>query len=1216
MEVAVLLECWHIDVLAITEHHLAPGVKRDIPGYVWVAGPARLKVDSSGYCRGVGLYLRDSFRWELIPHSGHEAMFPIRIVRVDKPNRGICVGAFYCPPSSRAVREECFNVLQQFVDEWVFSNNDLVILGDFNPVSVGGSIMADFLVNSGMKCVNSFGVGKCVDGAEVVGGPLVSPVWADGLMVPTSLLADNVLDCALVSEGLVSSVVEVSVLDGVSVGGSPHRPLLVRFDFKCVRSYSKPQSHCRRYWKDPVRLRPKERAEFIEEYRNGLKAELQELEMKCSTALSCGHAESSDIDVDVDSLSKVLFSVARKLGREGVYRGTSCPTKSSAKPWPWFDAALADLVRARNNVSRRLQQAKRSRPVSVQRVECLEQLLLVVKRKVRRAKKDAKRSRWQAVVRSLDISSDLSFWKYIRRFRQRRGGLPPQMVDKHGDVVISLSERLKLVAEFWQSVYDADKWRSKRWDEDAHVSLRDSMRDLVDETKIRPEDRKSDWEEVIDGSAVERAVSRVALGKAPGLDGVHPWMIKMGGPVLVPVLTLLFKRMWKAAYIPVRWKQCVIRLLFKKGDVMEPGNYRPISLLSVVGKLLSRVLSVTLEKLLERSGCIPDEQGGFRRKRGCPELILALRSLLETRRRRRRGTVVAFLDIQKAYDSVNRDALILRLFELDSPVEIILLLRSWYEGDEACIAAEGSQSNRFKLSLGVKQGDVISPLLFSCYFSELVYWIRSTCKENGVGLDLGDGFDSVAILLYADDVVLFAESVDDMQILLDTVTVFLDERRLKVGIRGVDKSAVMFYGPNFFHSIEKGRSLSVCDVHLPVTDWYRYLGVIIENDGRLSRHFSALRSSLGLRVHDMIRAGMHGYGLAARRCRMLFMGEILPVMEYASAAWLDISSECVGRRKPSELLMRMWNKALRASVGVPSFVSVESVQADMDLIGCDPQARWLLYRICMMRKILLMEEDRVVKRCVSLWKSDHRVSGNWWSRTADDISVVFRSVVEDRKNEGRSVPEDRAEVVLLPELDPKGSWPDMVRGFVWSWARRRWWSRVKSKSHLAVFSQEFALYMQSVKCLRERRSPARLQSYLKDPSTCAMRKQFEVMLRAGSLPLQVCKPSAGFVKLVLQSKKCFMCEEAEESLQHFAFECPSYVDIRRKYGFLTLGCCSRSVLSIMDAVGKLGSEKGFKKVYVDMWFEMWCFRIKNWRKNHPDEDVGCLSARRNTYFSR
>ena len=91
--------------------------------------------------------------------------------------------------------------------------------------------------------------------------------------------------------------------------------------------------------------------------------------------------------------------------------------------------------------------------------------------------------------------------------------------------------------------------------------------------------------------------------------------------------------------------------------------------------------------------------------------------------------------------------------------------------------------------------------------------------------------------------------------------------------------------------------------------------------------------------------------------------------------------------------------------------------------------------------------------------------------------------------------------------------------------------------------------MQSVKCSREKRDPARFSSYIRDRSTCGMRKQFEVMIRAGSLPLQVCKPSAEFVRLDLDSSRCFMCSEKDESFQHFAYECERYNEIRKKYGF-------------------------------------------------------------------
>ncbi len=107
---------------------------------------------------------------------------------------------------------------------------------------------------------------------------------------------------------------------------------------------------------------------------------------------------------------------------------------------------------------------------------------------------------------------------------------------------------------------------------------------------------------------------------------------------------------------PVDWKRSFIVPLFKDGDEEVASNYRGIALGSCVAKVWTRILTARLGSFAEEK-ILTEEQGGFRAKRRCADQILILRSVCELRKRKRKGTYLAFMDVSKAYDTVWREGL-------------------------------------------------------------------------------------------------------------------------------------------------------------------------------------------------------------------------------------------------------------------------------------------------------------------------------------------------------------------------------------------------------------------------------------------------------------------------------------------------------------------------------------------------------------------------------
>ena len=171
--------------------------------------------------------------------------------------------------------------------------------------------------------------------------------------------------------------------------------------------------------------------------------------------------------------------------------------------------------------------------------------------------------------------------------------------------------------------------------------------------------------------------------------------------------------------------------IHKEGDKRNPGNYRGISLLSIVGKIYAAVLQERLSKWCEKNGIIVEEQGGFRPGRGCADQIYVLMSIIKNRRGKK--TYCCFIDLRKAYDRVWRTGLWKRLWDEGIRGKMWRVIKKMYEGTRNCVIVGEEKTEFFEVEVGVRQGCVLSPILFSIYINGMA----KAVKEGGKGIQVG-----------------------------------------------------------------------------------------------------------------------------------------------------------------------------------------------------------------------------------------------------------------------------------------------------------------------------------------------------------------------------------------------------------------------------------------------------------------------------------------------
>ena len=244
------------------------------------------------------------------------------------------------------------------------------------------------------------------------------------------------------------------------------------------------------------------------------------------------------------------------------------------------------------------------------------------------------------------------------------------------------------------------------------------------------------------------AINNLKNGRAPGADGIFPEFLKYAGPPVVEALHCLFENVWLSGHIPSEWRDGIIIPVYKgKGSRSQCGNYRPISLLSIPGKVFSQILLQRIQPLLLAKR--RPQQSGFTSGRSAMDAVLALRLLASVHREFNQPLNVAYVDIKAAFDSVDRSALWKILKIIGVPSQLSSLIIGLHENTMASVRTSSGVSPPFPTTSGVRQGCVLAPSLFCTAIDQIM-----TSCEGSYGITVDS--NSFGDLDYADDAALMA----------------------------------------------------------------------------------------------------------------------------------------------------------------------------------------------------------------------------------------------------------------------------------------------------------------------------------------------------------------------------------------------------------------------------------------------------------------------------
>ena len=606
----------------------------------------------------------------------------------------------------------------------------------------------------------------------------------------------------------------------------------------------------------------------------------------------------------------------------------------------------------------------------------------------------------------------------------------------------------------------------------------------------------SELDETISEQEIVSAIKKLNSGKSGGPDRLLNEFFIHGIEILPKYLSKLFNVIYDSGHFPSCWTDGHIVPIHKKGSLNTAENYRGITLLSTLGKLFTRILNDRLTDWAENYHVYIEAQAGFRSNMGTVDNIFTLHGLLTHVINQGKKLYCAFVDFTKAFDYINRDILWHKLIKFGVRGKALNIIRSMYENVKSRVKYKNRLSENFECYLGVRQGESLSPFLFSMYLND----VEDEFYLNGIeGIDIHH--IKLFLLLYADDITLFSETAEGLQKALNLLSTYCQRWKLTVNTK---KTKIMVFRKGGI--LPRDLKFYYNGIEIEIVNTFSYLGIVFSPGGSFSNTQITLAGQAQKAIFKLNSYLYKFTNISPRHTIELFDKLVSPILNYAAEVWGFFQATHIER---------VHLQFCKRLLGVKKTTQNNFVYGELGRINFQTRRFFIILKYWL--KIVNTDENKFIKCIYQTMLTDIDINDrktNWALLVKKLLSNLGFYEVWLQQNVG-----DVNIFLILAKQRLKDNFVQK-------------WNEELNQSSRAIFYRsianfEFSAYLDIITVRKFRFALAKLR-------TSSHRLEVEMGRWA--------RPE----RIAFENRKCKHCQILEDEY-HFILECPLYSNIRTLY---------------------------------------------------------------------
>ncbi|MCP4269647.1 MAG: hypothetical protein GY777_29425, partial [Candidatus Brocadiaceae bacterium] len=536
-----------------------------------------------------------------------------------------------------------------------------------------------------------------------------------------------------------------------------------------------------------------------------------------------------------------------------------CNTKQQIdNTTPWFNPTIGQAIKNRDKLYKI--KKRNNTPETNQTYINARRL---VKREINKAKRN-----YEIKIAENSKTNPKSFYNYVNNRKQLKSGIGP-LCNSNNDLIENDKDIATELNNFFSSVF------TRQDDSNIPSEL------------VTPFDNLENI--VVNKETILKIIDKMKINKSPGPDEIYPRILKEVKNEIADHLLNIFEKSLNQGIVPSEWKLANVTPIFKKGDKTCPGNYRPISLTSIIGKLLETIIRDRIVDYLEENSLIKDSQHGFRRKRSCLSNLLEFYNSLFSLHDATKTLDIIYLDFQKAFDKVPHNKLIHKIRAIGITGNTLNWISNWLHNRQQRVVINGIASEWADVTSGVPQGSVLGPVLFTIYINDIDTGINNFISKFADDTKIGN-------------TVISESDRQRLQQDLDKISEWSTTWQMPFNI---NKCQVLHIGKNnnkFEYNMSNNKlktTTNVKDLGVTVSHNLKFSQQVTESVNKANRMLGFINRNFTYRSKDIILP--------------LYTSLVRPHLEYAVQFWAphlqkDINKLEAVQRRATKLIPSLRNK--------------------------------------------------------------------------------------------------------------------------------------------------------------------------------------------------------------------------------------------------------------------------------------------------------------------